>query len=140
MTNVNNSLTDAVSDAASTIGDAASRVGAAASQVKDKLSGLGQAAGEKLDESRLAAAKGLDRTASALHQGGESVSGIAHSAADKLSGTAKYLRKHDVKGMVPDVVRAVKGNPGLALLTAGIIGFLVGHTLARGGGSAKVSN
>jgi len=132
MTNVNNSLTDAVSDAASTIGDAASRV-------KDKLSGLGQAAGEKLDESRLAAAKGLDRTASALHQGGENVSGIAHSAADKLAGTAKYLRKHDVKGMVPDVVQAVKRNPGLALLTAGIIGFLVGHTLARGA-SAKESN
>jgi ElaB/YqjD/DUF883 family membrane-anchored ribosome-binding protein len=100
-----------------------------ASQVKSKVTDLGRAASEKLDQTRVAAASGLDSTASALHQGGEKVTGFAHSAADKLSSTADYLRNHDGKSMMADMEQVVKRNPGASLFAAVAIGFLVGRTL-----------
>jgi hypothetical protein len=104
---------------------------------KTGASGLGTATAEKLDETRSAAAGGLDSAASALHQnaerlpGGDSVKGAAHTAADALSSTADYVRENDLKGMLADVQRIVKNNPGPALLTAAVLGFLVARTFSR---------
>ena len=104
---------------------------------KTGASGMGTAAAEKLAETRSAAAGGLDSAASALHQnadrlpGGDSVKGAAHTAADALSSTADYVRENDLKGMLADVHKIVKNNPGPALLTAAVLGFLVARTFSR---------
>lgn len=100
-------------------------------------SGIGEAAAEKMDETRSAAAGGLDSAASALHQkadklsGGESVKSAAHTAADALSSTADYVRENDLKSMLADVQKIVKNNPGAALLTAAVLGFLVARSFSR---------
>jgi hypothetical protein len=84
-----------------------------------------------------ATAGGLDSAASALHQnaeglpGGDSVKSAAHTAADALSSTADYVRGNDLKGMLADVKKIVKNNPGPALLTAAVLGFLVARTFSR---------
>lgn len=104
-----------------------------ATQVKDKVSDLGRTAANKIDDNREAAAGGLERAANALQDnaaslpGGEKVSSLARNAAEKLSSTAGYVREHDVNRMMADVETLVKNNPGPALLTAAVIGFLVGR-------------
>jgi ElaB/YqjD/DUF883 family membrane-anchored ribosome-binding protein len=100
-------------------------------------SGMGTAAAEKLAETRSAAGGGLDSAASALHQnaerlsGGDAVKRAARTAADALSSTADYVRENDFKGMLADVKKIVKNNPGPALLTAAVLGFLVARTFSR---------
>lgn len=136
MTPTNNSPVDTAADAVRSIGD---KIAHAASTAKLQATDLGRTAAEKIEASRYAAASGLESTASALHQGGETFTGLAHSTADKLASTAQYLREHDVKSMMTDVERAVKRNPGIALLAAGVIGFLVGRTLRRGDSSTRTA-
>jgi hypothetical protein len=63
--------------------------------------------------------------------GGESVKGAAYTAADALSSTADYVRENDVKSMLADVRKLVKNNPGPALLTAAVLGFLVARGFSR---------
>ena len=106
-------------------------------QFKDKVASVGRAAGEKIDANRQVAASGLENAASTLHEnadslpGGEKVSEMAHAAADKLGATADYVRQHDVSGMAADLERVVRKNPGPALLTAAVIGFLVGRAMSN---------
>jgi hypothetical protein len=115
------------------VGDSSSTV----SQAKAQATGLGQAAADKINERRGPAAGGLDTAASALHEkadslpGGEKVANAAHTAADALGSTADYLRENDLKGMLQDVQKLVKNNPGPALLTAAALGFLLARTFSR---------
>lgn len=98
---------------------------------------MARAAVDQVDRNRGAAAEGIESAASALHQkadnmpGGESVKGAAHTAADALNSTADYVREHDVKSMLADVQKIVKNNPGPALLTAAVLGFLVARSFSR---------
>ena len=126
-------FTSSASDAASKAG---SQISDAASQAKEKVSSVGRTAANKIDENRDSAAGGLESAASTLHDkadslpGGEKVTGLAHSAADKLGATADYVREHDVNGMMADLERLVKNNPGQSLLAAAVVGFLVGRTFS----------
>ncbi len=120
------SFVDKTTETVDTLG---ATISDAATQVKDKANDLGRTAAKKLEDSRHAAVRGLDSTASALHQGGEKVTGMAHGAADALTSTADYLRNHDAKSMLADIGKAVKNNPGPALLAAGVLGFLMGRAL-----------
>lgn len=45
--------------------------------------------------------------------------------------TADYVRKTDLKSMMAEAQRIVKNNPGPALLTAAVLGFLVARTFSR---------
>ena len=125
--------TDSVSDTVSGLGDQVSNF---ASSAKDKASDLGRAATERIDDNRQTAAGGLAAAASALHEnadvlpGGEKVANIAHSAADKLSGTADYVRERDVNGMMADLERLIKANPGPSLVAAAVLGFLVARAFS----------
>jgi|SRR3954451_18963014 len=116
------------------IGD---RISDAASQAKDKVADLGRSAAQKIDQNRGSAASSLENAAATLHQtaeslpGGEKVSNLAHTAADKLTSTADYVRRNDVNGMMSDVERVVKNNPGPSLLAAAVVGFLVGRAFAN---------
>ena len=108
-----------------------------ATQVKEKISDFGQAAAEKINQNRDAAADQLENAATTLREnvgslpGGERIARIAHSTADKLHTTADYVKDHDLNGMMGDVEAIVKRNPGPALLTAAVIGFLVGRIFTR---------
>jgi hypothetical protein len=92
---------------------------------------------QNINESRGPAAGGLGTAASALHEkadslpGGEKVANAAHTAADALGSTADYLRENGLKGMLQDVQKLVKNNPGPALLTAAVLGFLLARTFSR---------
>ena len=127
-------LNEKIMDTAAQVRD---KVSDTASQMKDKVSDLGRTATQKIDENREAAASGLDRAASTLHEkadslpGGDKVTGLAHSTADKLSSTADYERQHNVNSMMSDVETLVKKNPGPALLTAAVVGFLVARAFTR---------
>jgi hypothetical protein len=107
------------------------------SRAKSGIAGMGQAAAEKIDSSRSGAAGGLDSAAESLHRqadsmpGGQTVKGAAHTAADALSSTADYVRENDLSSMLSDVQKIVKSNPGPALLTAAVLGFLVARTFSR---------
>jgi ElaB/YqjD/DUF883 family membrane-anchored ribosome-binding protein len=123
-----------VSDTASNLKDKASDT---ASNLKDRVSDLGRSAADKIDANRRTAASGLENAASALHEkadrlpGGERVSSLAHSTAHKMKSTAHYMRSHDVRDMLGDVEEVVKNNPGPALLSAAVVGFLVGRAFSR---------
>ncbi|MEP7246751.1 MAG: hypothetical protein ABI885_24155 [Gammaproteobacteria bacterium] len=111
--------------------------GSVPSQAQATAAGFGQKAADKIDEKRGAAAGGLDSAASALHEqadkipGGEKVTSAAHTAADALGASADYIRENDLKSMLTDVQKLVKNNPGPALLTAAVLGFLVARTFTR---------
>ena len=104
---------------------------------KGKAAEIGQKVGDKIDENRGAAASGLESAAGALHDradalpGGEKVAKAAHATADAVVVAADYVRENDVKAMLTDVQKLVKNNPGVALLTAAALGFLIARTFSR---------
>ena len=104
---------------------------------KGKASELGQRVATKVDENRDAAASGLESAAGALHEkadtlpGGGRVANAAHATADAVGAAADYVRDNDVKAMMTDVQTLVKNHPGVALLTAAALGFLIARTFSR---------
>jgi ElaB/YqjD/DUF883 family membrane-anchored ribosome-binding protein len=134
MQNENTSISYPDSDVISNAGE---KLSDAASQAKNKVADLGRTAADKIDQNRSAAAGGLEGAASTLHEkadslpGGDKVSTLAHTAADKLNATAEYVRENDVNSMMADVERLVKNNPGPALLSAAVVGFLVGRAFTN---------
>jgi hypothetical protein len=105
-------------------------------QSAGRASGLGQAAADKIDANRGAAAVGLDSAAAALHEKADSLPGekigtAAHVAADAIGSAADYVRENDLQSMIAGVRKLVKNNPGPALLTAAVLGFLIARTFSR---------
>ena len=104
---------------------------------KGKAAEMGQKVADKIDENRGAAASGLESAAGALREkadtlpGGERVANAAHATANAVGVAADYVRDNDVKAMVADVQKLVKNNPGVALLTAAALGFLIARTFSR---------
>lgn len=75
-----------------------------------------------------AAKEGLSETAERAQA---AASGVAHTAADALSSTADYVREHDVKSMLSDLLKLARNNPGPALLTAAVMGFFVARAFSK---------
>ena len=104
---------------------------------KGKAAEMGQKVADRIDENRGAAASGLESAASAIREkadtlpGGERVANAAHATANAVGVAADYVRDNDVKAMVADVQKLVKNNPGVALLTAAALGFLIARTFSR---------
>jgi hypothetical protein len=124
----------------STASDFVSQTGARSpegSSVSGAAAGVARATDETLDENTASAEEGLDSGASSVDReggglpGGEAFKGTSHRGPDPLSSTADYLRNNDLKSMMTDAQRLVRNNPGPALLTAAVLGFLVGRTLPR---------
>ena len=63
--------------------------------------------------------------------GADKVASAAHKTADAVGTAADYVRGKDMKSILADVQRLVKNNPGPALLTAGVIGFLIARSMSR---------
>jgi hypothetical protein len=114
-----------------------SSVELASERVSDAARELSSSAADAIDRTRASTAKGLDAAAAALREnmdelpGGDRVGRLAKGAADRLEGTARYVRRHNVNGMVTDLTRIVKNNPGPALLIAAAAGFIAGRALTR---------
>jgi ElaB/YqjD/DUF883 family membrane-anchored ribosome-binding protein len=106
-------------------------------KAKARASEPGRRASQKAEHVRSAAAGRLDSAASAMHEradnlpGGARVAGAAHGAADALHSSADYLREHDMRQMADDLRDVVRNNPGVALLGAAALGFLVGRAMSR---------
>jgi len=114
-----------------------SSVELASERVSDAARELSSSAADAIDRTRASTAKGLDAAAAALREnmdelpGGDRVGRLAKGTADRLEDTARYVRRHNVNGMVTDLTRIVKNNPGPALLVAAAAGFIVGRALTR---------
>lgn len=104
---------------------------------KGKTTEIGQRVADTIDDNRGAAASGLESAAGAIRDradalpGGERVANAAHATADAVGSAADYVRDTDVKSMLTDVQNLVKNNPGVALLTAAALGFLIARTFSR---------
>jgi ElaB/YqjD/DUF883 family membrane-anchored ribosome-binding protein len=110
---------------------ASSEAAGAFTTLKSKAQEVGAKAAQRADQARVSAAAGMDTVASSLHERGDRMASAAHSAADAVSHGADYLRAHDVETMMGDLVDVIRRNPGLALLGAASLGFLLGRALSR---------
>jgi hypothetical protein len=108
-----------------------------ASKVKDKANRAGNAISDTIDRRRGTAADGLDRFAETIHAKAGSVPGgarmerAAHSVANGIETTASYLRDHRVSEMKDDLVSACRKHPAQALVSALVIGFVIGRVARR---------
>jgi len=82
------------------------------------------------NQSGAASASG-DGTSVAGLPGGKALRGAAHTAAGAIRSTAGHVRDYDMKGMWADVMKLIKRNPGIALLTAAAVGFLFARRFSR---------
>ena len=104
---------------------------------KAKAAEMGQNVADKIDENRGATSSRLESAAEALHDkadtlpGGDRVANAAHATANAVVSAADYVRENDAKAMMADVQNLVKNNPGVSLLTAAALGFLIARTFAR---------
>jgi len=115
--------------------DTAARAGATLSRAQEQAKDLGLAAGEKLDEARTKTADALESAAFSVRatgrDGAKSIETMSENAAGKLDSTARYVRSHDVGGMLSNVRQVISRNPtGFLILAAGI-GFLAGSAFGR---------
>ena len=121
------------SDMAREAGDRASDM---ARQAKEKASEFGRTAVNKLDQGRQQAASALENTAHSLRSGvehsGARMSRAATATADRLQSTADYMRQHDMGGMMNDAGAMIKRNPGMSLIAACAVGFLLGSAMRKG--------
>lgn len=90
-----------------------------------------------IDDKREALASGIDSAASTLRSradslpGGEKVSRAAHGTAEAMEKAAGYVREQDLQDMLSDIQQVVKRHPGVVLLTALAVGFLVARSFSR---------
>jgi len=111
--------------------DLRERAASIGSKIKDKASQFGSTMSQTADRQRESAARGLDRAASSLHEGIGSAAKMGHGLADGMESTASYLRNHSFGDMGNDVVDLCKRHPVQALVSAAVLGFLVGRAIRR---------
>jgi hypothetical protein len=101
------------------------------SKIKDKASQFGTTVSSTVDRQRENAARGLDRAASSLHDGVGSAAKVGHGVADGMESTASYLRNHSVGDMGNDVMTLCRKHPVQALVSAAVLGFVMGRIIRR---------
>jgi ElaB/YqjD/DUF883 family membrane-anchored ribosome-binding protein len=116
--------------------NAAEGMGDRAARVLDQAKTAGRSAVDTIDDKREAAARKLSSTASQIHakaseSAGGTFAGAAHKTADTLQATADFMRDHPVSRMKDDLESLARRNPGMSLLVAAGVGFLLGRALTR---------
>ena len=134
----NPSDSENTSDLSDTISDTKDRASGLASKLKDKASQVASTVTETVGRQRDTVAGGLDRVASTIHEKAGSLPGVgqkaadaAHSLADGMESTASYLREHDLKDMGNSLTGLCRKYPAQSLLSALVIGILVGRSLRK---------
>ncbi len=116
--------TDVAHDAADQLADAARRtrqaIDQAAQKAKQRAKEFGEAAADRVDESRAPVAE-------ALHGASEA----SQVAADRLKRGARYIEEHDTSEMASDLMGVVKRHPLPSLLIAAGLGFVLAKTTRR---------
>jgi len=100
-------------------------------RMKDRATQIGNTVSETMDRGRENAAKGLDRAASSIHDGAGSAAKMAHGFADGMENTASYLRSHTWGDMGSDIGDLCRRHPVQALVSAAVVGFLLGRVIRR---------
>ena len=113
------------------IDDVRERAASIGARIKDKATQFGSTVSETADRQRETAAKGLDRAATTLHDGVGSAAKMGHGLADGMEHTASYLRSHSFGDMGDDVMTLCRRHPVQALVSAAVLGFLVGRVIRR---------
>jgi ElaB/YqjD/DUF883 family membrane-anchored ribosome-binding protein len=110
------------------------KVSVAGSEAKGRGADLGRKVTDAADQARSNAAAGLSAAADAIDDSADRSANrarsAAHRAANALSSSADYIRDNNVRDMMDDAMDVVKNNPGVALLGAVAIGFLVGRVFS----------
>jgi len=101
------------------------------SKIKDKASQLGSTVSQTAERQRENAAKGLNRAAVGLHDGVGSAAKMAHGVADGMESTAAYLRDHSFGDMGTDLMSACRRHPVQAMISAVVVGFVLGRAIRR---------
>jgi len=101
------------------------------SKIKEKASQFGTTVSSTVDKQRETAARGLDRAASSLHDGVGSAAKAGHGLADGMESTASYLRNHSFGDMGNDVMTLCRKHPVQALVSAAVLGFVMGRIIRR---------
>lgn len=101
------------------------------SKIKERATQIGSTVSQNVDKQRENAAKGLDRAASTIHEGAGSAARAAHGLADGMQSTASYIRSHSLGDMGSDVGELCRKHPVQALISAGVLGFLLGRAIRR---------
>jgi hypothetical protein len=89
------------------------------------------------DDKRESIARGIDSAASTLRSkaeslpGGDKVASAAQTTADAMERAADYVRDQDLEGMLSDAQQIVKKYPGVVLLAAATLGFLIARSISR---------
>jgi hypothetical protein len=73
----------------------------------------------------------LDSAASAVQTGGARVAGAAQRAGEALASSADYVRAHDARDIMDDLMEIIRSNPAPALLAAVALGFIMGRAVYR---------
>jgi hypothetical protein len=92
---------------------------------------IARTAGRTAEQARNRTAAGLESAAKSVHSGVDRMATAGHGAGDALASSARYVREHDVRDMTDDVMSMVRNNPGVALLGAAALGFLIGRAVTR---------
>lgn len=109
----------------------------AATRAKSRTANADRSTGGKADGIRGGVADGLDSAATSLHTKAQSLPGgprgrrAAHAAANSLAHTAEYIRKSNAASVMADAKRLVRDNPGISLLGAAVIGFVLARAWSR---------
>jgi hypothetical protein len=113
------------------------RVSNVVSKTKSTVIDVAHSASGTLNRQRETAADGLKRFASTIHgkaeglPGGPKTASLAHGIADRMESTATYLRNHDFGTMRDDAMAACRRHPAQALISAVVVGFLLGRVIRR---------
>jgi hypothetical protein len=109
----------------------------AAAKGKSRASNEERSTAGKVEGMRDGSADSFDGAATIPHAKAQSVPGgprgrrAAQAAADTLAHTAEYIRKSDATSVLADAKRLVRDNPGIAMLGAAIIGFVLARAWSR---------
>ncbi len=98
-------------------------------KIRDQLSEVADQVDGKFNRVRQATADKLRDAAKTVRQGGDAVAGAADSTAEKLASSAAYLKAHDARRMVGDLIQVVKKYPGRSVLIASVLGFFVARAM-----------
>jgi uncharacterized membrane protein YeaQ/YmgE (transglycosylase-associated protein family)/ElaB/YqjD/DUF883 family membrane-anchored ribosome-binding protein len=108
-----------------------------ATTATDAAHAVAQAAADTVDRHRGAAAEVLAKAATSVRDGaarlpgGERVTQLAEAAGEGIDASARYVREHTAQQMIADLRQFVRRHPGAAVVSAAIVGILVGRGIRK---------
>ncbi len=114
-----------------TIKETATALGETVHAAKGAVEDMRRSASSMLDKARVDTSASLHSAASAVrtagNQGAEVIEGVAEGAGQRLASASCYLDSHDAGGMLQDLRKVVRRNPGTFLLLTATLACTVGY-------------